>query len=66
MHFTPTLCQHVKNAGLTDARGIVLYTDSYYTSVALAKHMFEKYGWTIVVTIVPTDKKSRATRIFRF
>ena len=50
----------VVDAGLTDTRGRVLYTDNYYTSVKLAKHMFEKFGWTIVGTIVPTDKKSRA------
>ena len=47
------------DAGLTHQRGRVLYTDNYYTSVKLAKLMFEKYGWTIVGTISPTDKKSR-------
>jgi len=47
------------DAGLTGARGRVLYTDNYYTSVKLAKHMFNNYGWTIVGTISPTDKKSR-------
>ena len=46
-------------AELTHQRGRVLYTDNYYTSVKLAKLMFEKYGWTIVGTISPTDKKSR-------
>ena len=25
----------------------------------LAKHLFEKYRWTLVGTIVPTDKKTR-------
>jgi len=49
----------VDDAGLTTNRGRVLYTDNYYTSVKLVKHMFEQYGWTIVETIVPTDKKSR-------
>ena len=48
------------DAGLTESRGRVLYTDNYYTSVKLAKHMFNEYGWTIVGTISPTDKKSRA------
>ena len=47
------------DAGLTGARGRVLYTDNYYTSIKLAKHMFNNYGWTIVGTISPTDKKSR-------
>ena len=27
--------------------------------MAQAKHMFNKYGWTIFGTIIPTDKKSR-------
>ena len=49
----------VNDAGLTDCRGRVLYTDNWYTSVRLAQHMFEKYGWTTCGTIVPTDKKSR-------
>lgn len=50
--------QLIQDASLTDVRGRVLYTDNYYTSVKLAKLLFEKYGWTIVGTIVPTDKKS--------
>ena len=33
---------------------------NYYTLMTIAKHMFNKYGWTVVGTIVPTDKKSRA------
>jgi hypothetical protein len=36
-----------------------LYTDNYYTSIKLAKHLFEKCRWTLVGTIVPTDKKTR-------
>ena len=47
------------DAGLMHQRGPVLYTDNYYTSVKLAKLMFEKYGWTIVGTILHTDKKYR-------
>ena len=31
----------VDDAGLTKARGRVLYTDNYYTSVKLAKLMYE-------------------------
>ncbi len=38
--------------------GDSLYTDNYYTSMKLAKHLFEKYRWTMVGTIVPTDKKT--------
>ena len=32
----------------------------------LAKHMFEKYGWTIVGTICTTDKKSRQDHNIHF
>ena len=35
--------QLVNDAGLTSALGCVLYTDNYYTSVKLAKHMYENY-----------------------
>jgi len=46
----------VVDAGLAKQQERVLYTDNYYTSVKLAKHMFEKYQWTIIGTILPTDK----------
>jgi hypothetical protein len=49
----------MKMAGLTGQRGRVVVTDNYYTTVNLARHMFERYGWTIVGTVVPTDKKTR-------
>ena len=34
--------------------------------MALAKHMFNKYGWKIVGTMVPTYKKSRANHNIPF
>ena len=49
----------LQDADLFKARGRVLYTDNWYTSVKLAKVMFDKYGWTICGTITPTDKISR-------
>ena len=33
-----------KEAGLASAIGRTLYTNNYYTLMALAKHMFNKYG----------------------
>jgi hypothetical protein len=30
---------------------------AYYTSISLAKHLYNKYQWTCVGTIVPTEKK---------
>ncbi len=49
----------VNKAELTGPRGRTFYNDNYYTSVKLAKHLFDKYRWTMVGTIVPTDKKMR-------
>ena len=44
----------VKEARLTSSRWRMLYTDNYYMPMALAKHMFNNYRWTIIGTIVPT------------
>jgi hypothetical protein len=49
----------VKEAELMGPHGHSLYTNNYLTSMKLSKHLFEKYRWTIVGTIVPTDKKIR-------
>ncbi len=43
-----------------------MVTDNYYTPVSLAKHMFERYGWTIVGTFVPIDKLTRTDEDFPF
>ena len=56
----------ITGARITLQRGRTLFTDNYYTSVKLAKHLFEKYGWTMVGTISPTDKKSRQDKDFPF
>ncbi len=42
---------------LVPCRGQVLYTDNWYTSIALAKHLFEKYGWRFCGTMKLTKKK---------
>ena len=49
----------VVEAGLTGARGRVLYTDNYYASIKLVKHMFNNYRLTIVGTVTTTDKMCR-------
>jgi hypothetical protein len=46
--------------GLTGAQGCTLYTDNYYTSMSLLKHLYNKYRWTYVGTIVSTGKNERA------
>ncbi len=35
----------VETAGLTKTRGRILYTDNWYTSISLAKILFDKYRW---------------------
>ena len=54
------------DAGLLEACGRVLYTDNYYTSVKLSRHMFEKYSWATLGTFVPTEKKHRENDDFPF
>ena len=44
----------------------MLYTDNYYTSMTLAKYMFNNYGWKIVGTITPTDNNSRSDHYIPF
>ena len=50
----------INNAGLTSAMGRVLYIDNWYTSISLAKYLYEKYKWLVNGTITPTDKKTRS------
>ena len=64
---TVSICDTlIRQADLNTCKGRVLITDNYYTTVALAKHMFTKYRWTIIGTITPTDKKSRTDEDFPF
>ncbi len=44
------------NAHLTEAQGCKLYTNNWYTSVLLAKTMYEEYGWQFCSTMTPTEK----------
>ena len=47
------------NADLVTAKGRVLYADNWYTTLRLAKHLYEKYCWLFVGTVVPSDSKDR-------
>ena len=55
-----------QQAGLTNVKGRVLYTDNYYTSMALVRHFMDNYGWSIVGTFNASEKKSRADLDFPF
>ena len=64
---TTKICADLaKQANIHKQKGRVLYTDNYYTSVKLARHFFEEFGWTITGTYAATDKKSRADKDFPF
>lgn len=41
-------------------RGLTLYTDNWYTSIALAKYLYNTYGWTLLGTVIPTESKARS------
>ena len=45
---------------LNPVHGRTIVCDNYYTSMKLAKHLYDKYKWTIIGTMVPTEKKSPA------
>ena len=54
------VCERLlKRAKLMSANGSTLQTDNQYTSMKLAKTMYQKYAWTICGTIVPIEKKAR-------
>ena len=59
--------QLIENAGiatnpgtLNPVHGRTIVYDNYYTSMKLTKHLYDKYKWTIIGTMVPTEKKSPA------
>jgi hypothetical protein len=51
----------VKEAELTGPCGRILYTNNYYTTMKLAKHLFEKYRLTIIGAMVPIDEKTQGS-----
>jgi hypothetical protein len=62
-----SLCDNLlQKAGLTDTQGRTLYTDNYYTSMSLVKHLYNKYRWICVGTIVPTEKNELASHDLSF
>ena len=49
----------LQNNNLHTARGRVVYTDNWYTTVALARHLYKKYGMFFCGTLNLTEKKAR-------
>jgi hypothetical protein len=49
----------ITKANLTNAKGQILFTDNWYTSMNLAQHLWEKYWWTMCSTHTLMDKNLR-------
>ena len=45
--------------GIETSSGRILYTDNSYTSIKLARILFERFNWLFVGTSTPTEKKDR-------
>lgn len=48
----------ITKCALTNATGRILYSDNYYTSVNLARHLYEKHKWLFVGTYALKDRKA--------
>ena len=53
-------------AGATGTTGRILYTDNFYTSMAVMKHIFLSFSMLLVGTYALTKKKSRTAEDFPF
>ena len=51
---------------LIGSSGQILYTDNYYTSIEIMKHVWTKFKMLFVGIIRMTDKKSRTADDFPF
>jgi hypothetical protein len=54
------------SAGLVGAYGRILYTDNYYTSMTVARKLYELYHWLFVGTYRLTTKERRGEDDFQF
>ena len=55
-----------KKTDILCTRGHVLFTENFYTTIKLTKHMYEIYGWSVVGTMTTTKKKHREKEEFPF
>ena len=56
----------IRKAGLAGQVGRILFTDNYYTSMDVMKHVHETYGMLFVGTMKLTEKKTRTGADFPF
>jgi hypothetical protein len=54
------------SAGLVGAYGCILYTDNYYTSMTVARKLYELYHWLFVGTYRLTTKERQGEEDFQF
>ncbi len=63
---TVDICKSLIHAAdlVTGAMGMIqgrtVYSDNYYMSKKLAKHLYENYTWSLIGTIVLMEKKQQA------
>ena len=53
----------IVSAGLTNAYGRILYTDNYYTSMRVARKLYELYHWLFVGTYKLTTRRDEEKMI---
>jgi hypothetical protein len=53
------LCLLKDNNLTSNFSGHIVYTDNWYTTMALAHHLYNKYGYFFCGTMVLTEKKAR-------
>ena len=49
----------ITNSGLTVQSVRILYTENWYTSINIARILFEKYNWIFFVKSASTENKTR-------
>ena len=49
----------INKADLIHFKGIILYCDNWYTTIRLAKYLYETYRWLFVGTVVANEPKNR-------
>ena len=56
----------INEADLVGAKGRILYTDNWYTSIRLGRYLYEKYRWLFVGTVVVSDSKVQQENSLQF
>ena len=49
----------INKADLIHCKGRILYSDNWYTTTRLAKHLYDAYRWLFFGTVVANESKDR-------